>query len=54
MVPQHLALSEAVDRGLERRQQEGNDTSTIGTICTIMVVRLDVWQKGLQITEILV
>jgi transaldolase len=34
-----------VERGLQRRQQQGNDISTIGPVCTIMVGRLDDWLK---------
>ena len=44
-VPQCLAVAEAVERGLERRKQGGKDTSTIGSVCTIMVGRLDDWLK---------
>jgi transaldolase len=44
-VPQCLAVAEAVERGLERRRQDGKDTSTIGAVCTIMVGRLDDWLK---------
>jgi transaldolase len=40
-VPQYLAVAEAVERGLERRKQDGKDTSAIGAVCTIMVGRLD-------------
>ena len=44
-VPQCLAVAEAVERGLERRKQDGKGTSTIGPVCTIMVGRLDDWLK---------
>lgn len=44
-VPQCLAVAEAVERGLERCKQNGKDTSTIGSVCTIMVGRLDDWLK---------
>jgi transaldolase len=44
-VPQCLAVAEAVERGLERRKQEGRDTSSICSVCTIMVGRLDDWLK---------
>lgn len=45
-VPQALAVAEAVERGLKRRQAEGLDTSTMHPICTIMVGRLDDWLKA--------
>jgi transaldolase len=44
-VPQCIAVGEAVERGLTRREKEGKDISTMGTICTIMVGRLDDWLK---------
>jgi transaldolase len=42
-VPQALAVAEAVQRGLARREAAGEDTSTIAPVCTIMVGRLDDW-----------
>ncbi len=44
-VPQAVAVGEAVDRGLKRREAEGKDTSTMSPVCTIMVGRLDDWLK---------
>ena len=44
-VPQSLAVAEAVERGLTRREQEGQDISRMGPVCTIMVGRLDDWLK---------
>jgi transaldolase len=44
-LPQCLAVGEAVERGLTRRQREGKDISTMGSVCTIMVGRLDDWLK---------
>lgn len=44
-VPQALAVAEAVERGLARREAEGLDTSTMGPVCTIMVGRLDDWLR---------
>lgn len=44
-VPQSIAVAEAVERGLTRRQSEGKDISTMGPVCTIMVGRLDDWLK---------
>jgi len=40
-VPQAIAVAEAVERGLKRREKEGKDISTMGPVCTIMVGRLD-------------
>jgi transaldolase len=40
-VPQAVAVAEAIERGLERREAEGHDVSTMGPVCTIMVGRLD-------------
>ncbi len=42
-VPQSLAVAEAVERGLGRRQAEGKDTSGMTPVCTIMIGRLDDW-----------
>ena len=44
-LPQALAVAEAVERGLKRREAEGLDISTMGPVCTIMVGRLDDWLK---------
>jgi len=44
-VPQCLAVGEAVERGLQRRKREGKDVSTMGSVCTVMVGRLDDWIK---------
>jgi transaldolase len=44
-VPQALAVAEAVERGIARRQKEGKDVSTMSPVCTIMVGRLDDWLK---------
>lgn len=40
-VPQAIAVAEAVERGLRRRESEGKDISTMGPVCTLMVGRLD-------------
>ncbi len=40
-VPQAIAVAEAVERGLTRREKEGKDISTMGPVCTLMVGRLD-------------
>jgi len=44
-VSQCMAAAEAVERGLRRREGEGKDITTMGTVCTIMVGRLDDWLK---------
>lgn len=44
-LPQCLAVAEAVERGLKRREAEGLDISAMGPVCTIMVGRVDDWLK---------
>jgi transaldolase len=44
-LPQCVAVAEAVERGLQHREREGLDISTMGPVCTIMVGRLDDWLK---------
>jgi transaldolase len=44
-LPQCVAVAEAVERGLERRQRNGKEIATMGPVCTIMVGRLDDWLK---------
>jgi len=44
-VAQAVAVAEAVERGLRRREAEGLDVSTMGPVCTIMVGRTDDWIK---------
>jgi transaldolase len=44
-LPQCVAVAEAVERGLTRREGEGKDIKTMGPVCTIMVGRLDDWLK---------
>ncbi len=44
-VPQTLAVAEAVERGLKRREADGKDISRMGPVCTVMVGRLDDWLK---------
>jgi len=46
-VPQALAVAEAVEKGMDRREKEGKDTSRMGPVCTIMVGRVDDWLKVL-------
>jgi transaldolase len=47
-LPQCIAVAEAVERGLKRREAEGKDISSMGPVCTIMVGRLDDWLKVVQ------
>ena len=42
-VPQSLAVAEAMENGLRRREAEGQDVSTMRPVCTIMIGRLDDW-----------
>jgi transaldolase len=44
-VPQAIAVGEAVDRGLARREAEGLPTSDMTPVCTIMVGRTDDWMQ---------
>ena len=44
-LPQCLAVAEAVERGLKRREKEGKEIASMGPVCTIMVGRLDDWLK---------
>jgi transaldolase len=46
-VPQALAVAEAVERALQRREREGLDTAAMTPICTLMIGRLDDWMKVL-------
>ncbi len=46
-LPQCLAVAEAVERGLKRREREGKEIVAMGPVCTIMVGRLDDWLKVL-------
>lgn len=44
-VPQSLAVAEAVERGLKRREAEGKPVDDMTPVCTIMVGRMDDWLK---------
>jgi transaldolase len=46
-LPQCIAVAEAVERGLKRREREGKEIASMGPVCTIMVGRLDDWLKVL-------
>ncbi len=45
-VPQAVAVAEAIERGLERREADGLDITAMGPVCTIMLGRLDDWLKA--------
>lgn len=44
-VPQALAVAEAVERGLKRREKEALDSTSMTPVCTIMIGRVDDWLK---------
>lgn len=44
-LPQCIAVAEAVERGLARRETEGKSIANMGPVCTVMVGRLDDWLK---------
>ena len=44
-VPQALAVAEAVERGLKRREKEGKVVADMTPVCTIMIGRLDDWMQ---------
>ena len=44
-VPQVIAIAEAVERGLRRREAEGKDVTTMSPVATMMVGRTDDWLK---------
>jgi transaldolase len=42
---QCIAVAEAVERGLQRREKAGKEIASMGPVCTLMVGRLDDWLK---------
>jgi transaldolase len=46
-VPQMIAVAEAVERGLGRRDAQGLDTAHMAPVCTMMIGRLDDWMQVL-------
>lgn len=44
-VPQVIAVAEAVERGLRRREETGEDISTMRPVATMMIGRLDDWMQ---------
>jgi transaldolase len=51
-VPQAVAVAEAIERGLQRREAEGLDVASMGPVCTIMVGRLDDWLKAVAARDV--
>ncbi len=47
-VPQSLAVAEAVERGLLRREAEGLPVGEMSPVCTIMIGRMDDWIHVLE------
>jgi transaldolase len=45
-VPQALAVGDAIERGLKRREAAGLPVDTMSPVCTIMVGRTDDWMKA--------
>jgi len=46
-VAQAIAVAEAVERGLQRHEAAGGDTSRFSPVCSLMIGRLDDWMKVL-------
>ncbi len=46
-LPQAIAVGEAVERGLKRREAEGKSIAGMSPVCTIMVGRTDDWMQVL-------
>lgn len=44
-VSQAIAVAEAIERGMKRREEAGHDTAQMASVCTIMVGRVDDWMK---------
>jgi transaldolase len=47
-VPQALAVAEAVERGMRRREAEGKSVTEMHPVCTIMIGRMDDWLHVLE------
>lgn len=47
-VPQAIAVAEAVERGMERREKEGLPVEEMRPVCTLMVGRMDDWLHILE------
>ncbi len=46
-VPQAIAVGEAVERALRRREAAGLDAASLHPVCTLMIGRLDDWMRVL-------
>jgi transaldolase len=46
-VPQAIAVGEAVERALRRREAAGMDVASLHPVCTLMIGRLDDWMRVL-------
>ncbi len=44
-VPGAIAVADAVERGLARREADGHDVTAMHPVCTLMVGRLEDWMK---------
>lgn len=53
-LPQVIAVAQAVERGLARREHEKKDISHMGPICTLMVGRLDDWLRVISEKEAII
>jgi transaldolase len=47
-IPQAIAVAEAVERGLKRREAEGKSVSDMSPVCTLMIGRMDDWIQVLM------
>jgi transaldolase len=50
-VPQAIAVAESIERGIERREAEGEDVSLMTPVVTMMIGRLDDWIEALAERE---
>ncbi len=46
-LPQALAVADAVERGVARREREGLEVDSVHPVCTLMIGRLDDWLKAI-------
>ncbi len=47
-VPQAIAVAEAIERGLRRREAEGKSVADMSPVCTLMIGRMDDWIQVLM------
>jgi transaldolase len=50
-LPQAIAVAEAVERGMKRREAEGKSCADMSPVCTLMVGRMDDWLKVIAAKE---